>query len=148
MTNRCQGRSALAGSTAILAAALLLVPVKFDSHHGLAGQQAAAASLGLGGHASGSLGGGLAGGLGGNLGGGLNGAVGAAAAGTNVNASTAGDASLSTSAQTAQDSVSNNLDLQQQASGIAASSDAGANQTSPGGSAGADLQINARAAAK
>ena len=148
MTKRCQGRSVLVASTAILAAALLLVPVKLDSHHGLAGQQAAAANLGLGGHAGGTLGGGLAGGLGGNVGGGLNGAIGGATAGTNVDASTAGDASLSTSAQTVQDTVSNNLGVQQQASGIAASSDAGANLTLPGEAAGADLQINAKAAAK
>ena len=148
MTKPCQGRPALAASTAILAAALLLVPVKLDSHHGVAGQQALAASLGLGGHASGSLGGGLAGGLGGNFGGGLNSATGGATAGTNVDASTAGDASLSASAQAAEGTISNNFGVQQQASGIAASGDAGANVTSPGDAAGVDLQINAKAAAK
>src|ERR1043166_1236948 len=109
MTKRCQVRSALAGSMAILATALLLVPLKFDSYYGLVGQQAAAASLG--GHASGNLGGGLAGGLGGSLGGSLNGAIGGVAAGTHGNASTAGDTSLRTGAQTTEGGGSNNLDL-------------------------------------
>jgi len=174
MIKQYQARTALIGSAAILAAALLLIPAKFDPHHGLAGQQAAAASLGLGGHASGNAGGGL-GGLGGNLGGGLNGGIGSAAVGANTNASTTGDttaagsltsnavnltaggqaainpaadATLNASAQTAEGNVSNNLALQQQATGIAASGDAGTNLSAPAGSAGGDLQINARAAVK
>ena len=134
-----QGRMGLAVSTAILAAALAIVP--------LAGQQAAAGSLGLGGHASGGLGGGLgsAGGtLNGGLAGGLSSGSANAATDANVGATTGIDG-------VAADTTSNLASSDSLAIGASAASASVANDTGlTAADAGADgnLQLSAKAAVK